>query len=66
MINFVDLISFDIKTGLKKLYTFYKYERPDKNVKKRKFYLTCDEYLVLHFPQSLQDLRIENKIKKPQ
>lgn len=27
MINFVDLISFDIKTGLKKLYTFYKYER---------------------------------------
>lgn len=32
---------------------------------KRKFYLTCDEYLVLHFPQSLQDLRIENKIKKP-
>lgn len=27
MINFVDLISFDIKTGLKKLYTFYKCER---------------------------------------
>lgn len=33
-------------------------------MKKRKFYLTCDEYLVLHFPQSLQDMRIENKIKK--
>lgn len=60
------MISFDIKTGLKKMYTFYKFirKRPDQNVKKRKFYLTCDEYLVLHFPQSLQDMRIENKIKK--
>lgn len=59
------MISFDIKTGLKKMYTFYKYERDlIKMWRKENFTLTCDEYLVLHFPQSLQDMRIENKIKK--